>query len=88
MEYGVLYKFCIVFMMYIRCLYIWFSMHVGYAVLCMDDVMYMLDMQCCVWMVLCKCWICSAMYTWCCAHVLHMVLCTYGVVCMTVQVVM
>jgi len=30
----------------------------------------------------------DAMYMWCFMHVVHMVLCTYGVMCMIVQVVM
>jgi len=28
------------------------------------------------------------MYIWCCVHVVHVVLCTYGVVCMIVQVML
>ena len=48
----------------------------------------MLDMQCCVQMMLCTCWKCNAMYKWYCVHVVHMVPCTYGVVCMIVQVVL
>jgi len=41
---------------------------IGYAMLCIDDAI--------------TCWICSAMYRWCCVHVVHVVLCTYGVLCM------
>jgi len=52
-----------------RCVCIWCSVHVGYVELCMDDAMYVLDMQCNVHVVLRAC-------------------CTYGVVCMIVQVVL
>ena len=43
-------------------LYISLFVHISYLVLGIDGVMYMLDMQCCVHMVLCTCCICSAMY--------------------------
>jgi len=33
-------------------------------------------------MVLWLCWICSLVYIWCYVHVVYVVLCTYGVVCM------
>ena len=42
-----------------------------------DVTMYMLNMQCCVHKMLCTCCISSAMYIWCCVHVVHVVLCTY-----------
>ena len=61
---------------------------VGYATLCAYGVMRRLDMQCCVDRVLCTYFICSAMYIWCCVHVVQVVLCTYSVVCMIVQVVL
>lgn len=38
-------------------------------------------------MILCACWICTVMYKWCYMDVVHVALCTYGVVCMIVQVV-
>ena len=38
--------------------------------------------------VLCTCCICTTMYIWCCVHVVHVVLCTYGVVCMILQVLL
>ena len=43
-------------------------MHVGYVVLCTVDVMYMLDMQCYVHVMLRACFTCGAMYIWCCVH--------------------
>jgi len=46
-------------------------------VLCTDDVMYMLDMQCYVHVVLFVSCTCDAMYIWCGVHD-----CTSGVVCM------
>jgi len=30
----------------------------------------------------------DAMYMWCCVHVVHLVLGTYGIVCMIVEVVL
>jgi len=42
--------------------------HVGYVVLCTVDVMYMLDMQCYVHVMLRACFTCGAMYIWCCVH--------------------
>ena len=48
---------------------IWFFVHVGYAVLCIDDAMYMLDMQCYVHVVFHACCTCGVMYIWCCVHV-------------------
>jgi len=50
--------------------------------LCACGVVHMLDMQCCIHRVLCTCSICSAMYIWYCVHVVHVELCTYGVVCL------
>ena len=46
------------------------------------DSMYILDMWCCVHMVLCACWICNVVCIRCYVHVVYVVLCTYGVVCM------
>jgi len=60
-------------------------------VLCTDDAMYMMDMQCYAHMVLRACCTCGAMYIWCCVHdctsgtmsmwcsihVVHIVLCTW-----------
>ena len=57
--------------------YIFYCAHDGYAVLCANGAVCMLDMQCYVHMVLCTCCICNAMYIWCCVHD-----CTCGVVCM------
>jgi len=54
-----------------RVVCIWYYVHVGYAVLCIYDAMYMLDMQCYVQVVLRACG--------------TFLLCTYGVVCMIVQ---
>lgn len=62
--------------------------NISYAILSIDGAMYMLDMQCCVHRVLCTCCICSVMYVWCCVHVVHLVLFSYGVVCMIVHVVL
>ena len=67
--YGVLYTYFNVLMMYMWRVCIWYYVHVAYAVLCTNDAMYILDMQCYVHVVLCAC-------------------CTYGVVCMIVQVVL
>jgi len=36
--------------------------NIAYVVLGIDDVMYMMDMRCCVHTVLCTCWIFSAVY--------------------------
>ena len=55
---------------------------------CACGALCMLDMQCCVRMMLCTCWKDSSMYTWCCVHVVHMVLSTYDVVWMNIQVVL
>jgi len=33
----------------------WFYVHIGYVVLCAYGVVHMLDMQCCVNMMLCTC---------------------------------
>jgi len=52
-------------------------MYVGYAVMCTDDVMYMLDMQCYVHVVLHACCTHGSMYIMCCVHN-----CTSGVVSM------
>ena len=57
-------------------------MNITYVVLGINGVMYMLDMQCYVHIVLCACWICSVVYRGCYVHVVYVVLCTYGVVCM------
>jgi len=72
---------------------IWGVVHIVLSSCCICNVcsygaLCMLDMQFCVWMMLFTCWICSDMYMWCCVHVVHMVLCTYGVVCIIVQVVL
>lgn len=69
-------------------MYILYCVHDGYVTLCAYGFVHMLDMQCCVEMMLCTCLICSVMDMWCCVHVVHVVLCTYGVVCMMVQVVL
>ena len=53
---------------------IWCYVHVGYGVLCIDDAIYMLDVQCYVQVVLHACG--------------TLLLCTYGVVCMIIQVVL
>ena len=59
-------------------------MYITYAVLDIDGVMYMLDMQCYVPLVLRACCIGGVRYIWCCVHdysssVLYMF--TSGVVC-------
>ena len=51
-------------------------------------VVHMSDMWFCVQMVLCACFICSVEYMWHGVHVVHMVLCTCGVVHMIVHVVL
>ena len=56
---------------------IWCFAHVRYAVLWIDDAMYMLDMQCYVHVLLHACFTCGAMYIWCCVHD-----CTSDDVCM------
>ena len=43
-------------------------MYVGYAVMCIDDAMYMLGMQCYVQVVLHAFCTYGAMYIWCCVH--------------------
>ena len=48
---------------------------------CTYRIVRMLDMQFCVHMVLCACWIWSDVYLWCYVHVVYASLCTYGVVC-------
>jgi len=58
-------------------LYIWYCVHIAYAMQGIDGAMYMLDMQCCVhdgyavfcaygvmWML-----ICDGVYIWCYVHV-------------------
>jgi len=45
-----------------------------------NGVVHMLDMRCCVHMVLCTWWICSVVYIWHGVHVVYMMLCTCGVV--------
>jgi len=57
--------------------FIWCSAHVGHVVLCTDDIMYMLDMQCYVNVVLCACRTCGVIFIWWCVHDF-----TSGVVCM------
>ena len=57
-------------------------MYIAYVVLGIDGVMYMLDMRCCVHIVLCACWMCGVVCIWCCARVGYAVLCTYGAMCM------
>ena len=64
------------------CIYIWCCVHVFYAMICIDGVVNMFFMQCCVQVVLCACWICDVVYIVCCAHVIYAVLCACGVVCM------
>ena len=56
--------------------------------LCIDDAMYMLDIHCYVHVVSRACCTYGSMYIWCCVNVVHMVLYTYGFVCMIVQVVL
>jgi len=51
-------------------------------VLCTYCNVRMMDMWCCVHMVLCACWIFSVVHIECYVHVVYAVLCTYGVVCM------
>lgn len=45
--------------------YRWCYVHVGYAMLCTDDAMYMLEIQCYVQVMLHICFTCGAMYIWC-----------------------
>jgi len=59
--------------------------NVAYAVVGIDGVMYMMDMQCCVHIVLCTCWICSVvygdmymLYMQCYVHMALCECCTYG----------
>ena len=52
-------------------------MNIAYAMLGIDGVMYMLDMQCCVDIVLYAWWICNVVFIWCCVHVGYEMLCTY-----------
>ena len=47
---------------------IWCCAHVGYAVLCIYDTMYMLDMQCYVHMVFYAFCTYGYLYIWCCVH--------------------
>ena len=54
-------------------------MYIAYAVPGINNVVYMLDMQCCVHIMLCTCWICGVVCIWHCAHILYVMLCTYGV---------
>ena len=81
--------------------YIWCYVHVGYTVLCTYCNVCMMDMRCYMHMVFCACWICNlctddAMYMLdmqryvhvVLCGVVHVVLCTYGVVCMIVQAVL
>ena len=57
--------------------YRWCYVQVVSVVLCTDDAMYMLDMQCYVPVVLHACCAGGARYIWCGVHD-----CTSGVVCM------
>jgi len=66
-------------------------MHVGYAMLCTDDAMYVLDMHfyvhmvfyaCCTYGVVCDC-TSGAMSMWCHVHVVHVVLCACGAMYMS-----
>ena len=68
--------------LYAMCLCIWFYVHVGYVVLCTYFTVCMMNMQCFLHMVLCTCWISSAVCRWCYVHVGYAVLCTSGVACM------
>ena len=84
-------------MMYMRRVCIWCSVHVGYAVLCTDDAMYMWEMQCYVQVVLRACCTCDDMYIWygvydytsgvvcmcCCVHVVQVALCAGGAMYMS-----
>lgn len=69
-------------------MYILYYVHDAYVVLYAYGALRVLDMHCCVQMMLCTCWICNVMYMWCCVHVVHVALCTYGVVCMIVKLVL
>jgi len=53
-----------------------------YAMLCTNGVVYSLFMQCYVQMVLCTCCLCNVMYIRCYEHVVYVVICTDGVVCL------
>ena len=66
----------------------WCCENIVYAILCTYGTVHMLDMWCCVHIVLCACWICCVMYIWFYVHAENVVLCTYGVVCMIVNVVL
>jgi len=50
--------------------------------LCIDGVVCMLDMWCCVHKVLCACFICGVVCMWCRVQVVHGVLCVGGPVYM------
>jgi len=56
--------------------------NIAYVVYGINGAMYMMNMQCCVNMVLCPCWICSVVYRSCYVHVGYAVLCTNGDLCM------
>lgn len=81
------------FCVYIACVHFVYAMlctgwyrkccvNITYAVLGIDAAMYVMDMECGVHMVLCTCWICSIVYSWCYVHVRYTMLCTCGVACM------
>jgi len=57
--------------------YMWFCVHLVYVVLCIDGVVSMLYMHCCVQMVLCTN---GVVYIWCSVHIVYMVLHIYIVV--------
>ena len=85
-------RFCI----YIECVHViyeilctgWYRyccVNVAYAVLGIDGAMYIMDMWCCVHMVMCACWICSVvygamymLYMQCYAHMVLCACCTCG----------
>ena len=76
--YVLLYTYDVVFLLYIIC-----CVYIAYAVLGIDGAMHTHDMQCCVHIIPCTCWICGVMCIWCCAHVEYAVLCMYGAMYMS-----
>jgi len=62
----ILYSMIIPMVLFAYCIcsagYRWFYVHVGYAMICTYRIVHMMDMKCCVHMVLCACWICSVVY--------------------------
>ena len=55
--YVVLYTYDVVSL-----LYIWHWVYITFVVLDIDGAMYMLDMRCCVHIILCTCWISNVVY--------------------------